>query len=274
MAIISRSKTIFVPINKVGRNYFPYVKELQDKKIKFIDIVSSYYNFLYSQSNVVTVESNCYLTLVDKQGNLFYDNIDIANFRPQYRLGQRNTIERYITLQNCFIEVSELDSPKVVAVTFYWDEGEVRYNKISKTYKETVELLYNSTLDANKSIKIKFPDIRNIAGKRIRSIRLDTMFGSTISPSGYPTWYAGWNTADPTSKYSIYLTLVNGTNILIDQLDTLLLTDLLSVDPIEFNDILINFPDSYIMFEAKYGTNNPSPTGVRSIPLIIEYLED
>lgn len=273
MAIISRSKTIFVPITKVGRNYFPYIKELQDKKIKFIDIVSSYYTFLYSQQNVTTVDNSYYITLIDKQGNLFYDNIDIANFRPQYRLGQRNTIERYITLQNCFIEAPVLDSPKVVAVTFYWDEGEVR-NAATKTYKETVELLFDSTPETNKSVKIKFPDIRTIAGKRIRSIRLDTMFGSSISPSGYPIWSAGWNTADPTSKYSIYLTLINGTNILIDQIDTLLLTDLLSVDPIEFNDILINFPDSYITFEAKYGPNNAVPTGVRSIPLIIEYLED
>lgn len=273
MAIISRSKTIFVPITKVGRNYFPYIKELQDKKIKFIDIVSSYYNYLYTQQEVKTADSDMYITLSDKQGNLFYDNIDIANFRPQYRLGQRNTIERYITLQNCFIEAPALDSPKVVAVTFYWDEGEVR-NAATKTYKETVELLFNSTPETNKSVKLKFPDIRTIAGKRIRSIRLDTTFSSTISPLGYPTWSAGWNTADATSQYSIYLTLVNGTNILIDQIDTLLLTDILSVDPIEFNDILINFPDSYLLFEAKYGVNNTVPTGIRSIPLIIEYLED
>ena len=273
MAVISNSKTIFVPINKVGRNYFPYVKELQDKKIKFIDIVSSYYDFLFAQQEVVTSDSNMFITLSDKQGNLFYDNIDIANFRPQYRLGQRNTIERNLILQNCFIEAPILNSPKVVAVTFYWDENNVKQSN-KKTYKETIELLINPTSSANKNFTIKFPDIRNIAGKRIRSIRAVEVGGSTISPSGYPTWFAGWNTADPQSVYSIYLTLVNGNNVIVDHLDTKLLTDLLSVDPIEFNDILINFPDSYITFEAKYGSNNNIPTDVRSIPLIIEYLED
>lgn len=279
MLTISRSKTIFLKLNKIGRNYLPFIKELETYDVKYIDILPSAINF--DQNNVITtIDNYVYLSLEDKFGNLFYDTINVRNFNPNYYLGQRKFIGKKLVLQNCFVEVPEYidNTPellgKVIAITFYWDEPRFTApDNNKKCYKETVELLLQPSLNRERAVKIKFPDIRTIAGKRIRSIRPAYMFTS-ISPLGYNTIMNGWNIADGTSAMSIYLTLANGANILIDMLDMNALSDNYQLESLNFENILINFPDSYIEVVVKYGQNQNLPTDVRSIPLIIEYMED
>ena len=69
--IISGSKTVLVPINRVGRNYFPYVKELQDRKVKYIDI-SDVRIGISPTETVYSVNYGVFITLADRYGNLFY----------------------------------------------------------------------------------------------------------------------------------------------------------------------------------------------------------
>ena len=280
MLTISRSKTIFLKLNKTGRNYLPFIKELETYDVKFIDILPSAIN--YDNNNVInTIDNYVYLSLEDKFGELFYDTINVRNFNPNYYLGQRKIIGKKLVLQNCFVEVPEYvgntSIPEllgsVIAITFYWDEPRFSSNASGKYYKETVELLLQPSNSRERSVKIKFPDIRTIAGKRIRSIRPAYPYTS-VSPLGYSTIMNGWNVSDGTSAMSIYLTLANGSNILIDMLNMDTLSDNYQLESLNFENILINFPDSFIEVVVKYGNGQTLPTDVRSIPLIIEYMED
>lgn len=267
MQTISRSKTIYVPINKIGRNYLPFVKELQQYPVKFIDIQSSFI-VLGNGSVVKTINNNVYLTLADAAGNLFYDNVDIINFTPDEFLGQRKLINTKLILQNCFISntlIANIGS--IVAITFYWDEPRFAANVTGKKiYKETVELLMNPITTPTARQRINFPDIRNLANKRIRAIRPAYLSQSTVSPLGYKIF-------ERVEEFSVYLTLANGNNILIDNLNLDLMSDINLLDYMSFENILINFPNSYITVVVNY--TEPIPTAeVLSIPLIIEYMED
>lgn len=261
MQRFSRSKTIFLRLSKIGRNYLPFIKELETYNVKFIDILQSYID--YDGVDVIeTLSSGAYLTLADKFDNLFYDQVDIINFNSAYYLGQHKLIDRKLVLQNCFID---LQNPnyigRVVAITFYWDEPQyTNGNNTQKTFKELVELIVLPS--SNKYIRIKFQDIRTIAGKRIRSIRQH--YDNAITPLGYPTL-----PINSVLHFSIYLTLANGNNILVDKLDLTAMYDNYRLLPLEFDNLLVNFPDSYV--EVVVTTALEQTT---SIPLLIEYLED
>lgn len=273
MQVFSRSKTIFVEINKVGRNYLPFIKELEDRDIKYIDILSSYID--YDSNDVVETLSNTslYLTLVDKYGKMFIDNLWLTAFTPGYHLGMRQVIGRRLVLQNCFFENAEQCLiGGVVAITFYWDDTQYSLSAKNATYyKETVELLYKQPNSKEFSLKIKFPDIRTLAGKRIRSIRPAYWAGTATSPLGYPTISAA-----SSIQKSIYLTLANGSNILIDSLDLNALIDVYALEPLVFENILVNFPDCYLELVMKIDEHDTTitPNTIYSIPLIIEYMED
>ena len=272
MQVFSRSKTIFFPISKVGRNYLPFIKELEDAEVKFINIGTSAVNYS-GIGYVQTIDSDLYISLSDRYGNLFYDNAPIRTFSSNYYLGQMQTIGRKIVLQNCFIENPNTNNVgKIVAITFFWDDARFSSKQQGQTYKETVELLLPPEPMREKKVKLKFPDIRTIAGKRIRSIRPAYDY-SSISPLNYKTIINGWNMNDGTGFYSVYLTLANGSTILVDNLDLNKMLDAYKVEPLYFENLLVNFPDSYITFVVKYG-NQTLPEDIRSIPLIIEYLED
>lgn len=271
MQVFSRSKTIFFPISKVGRNYLPFIKELEDAEVKFINIEVSTID--YSGIGIVrTIDSDLYLSLEDRFGNLFYDTVPIRTFSSAYYLGQMQRIDRKIVLQNCFIEnPSTEEIGSIVAISFFWDDSRFASKQQGKTYKETIELLLPPATQTVQTVKLKFPDIRTIAGKRIRSIR-PAYYSTSISPLGYET-INNYNIYDPTQYYSIYLTLANGSTILIDSFDVSKMIDINKTEPLYFENILINFPDSYITVVIKFGESGPFQE-IRSIPLIIEYLED
>lgn len=276
MQKISQSKTIILPINKLGKNYLPYIKDLEVHKIKYIDIHRS---LILNENDelVYSFSTGFYLSIADRFGTIVSDNISTAFFQPTAMLGERVLIDKHISLQNSYVFNSitpvEAGIGQFVTITFYWDEDKFSsYNFNKKTYKETVELLLSPSTSIQRVEKIKFPDIRTFANKRIRSIR-PAWKECSVSPLGYQSINNG--TEEPSSiEYSIYLTLANGNYKLIDHLDLSLLKDTGFIDSISFNDLLVNFPDSYIEVYIDYASVNNLPTEVRSIPMIIEYVED
>ena len=262
--IISGSKTVLVPINKVGRNYFPYIKELQDRKVKFIDI--SDVQFAKSPSKTeLSLYYGVFLTLADKFGNLFYDAVPVENFNStQYFLGVRNLIDRNIILQNCFVE-NTLSSNigKYIAVTFYW-EDEYNYNPNKKCYKQLIEVIVEQ--QSNLYLyKVKFPDVQNLANKRIRSIRQGAWFASLTTPLGFPT-------LNPSSGTTIYMTLANGGNIIFDNLPLKYMREQWTNSQLSFDDVLLNLQDCYLSIAFTQASDIPATAF--SVPLIVEYIEE
>lgn len=264
--IISGSKTVLVPINKVGRNYFPYIKELQDRKVKYIDISDVYYGTAPTITNS-SLHYGVYLTLADKYGNLFYDAVPVENFNStQYFLGVRNFIDRQIILQNCFIENEvAANIGRFVAVTFYWDEEQTQSTK--KCLKQLIEIVIDPSL-ANSQLfyyRVKFPDVQNLANKRIRSIRTASWFATMTTPLGYPT-------INPSTGTTVYMTLAYGRNILFDNLPLKYMREQWTNSQLEFADVLLNMQDCYMSIAFAQASDIPST--VFSVPLIVEYIED
>lgn len=262
--VISGSKTVLVPINRVGRNYFPYIKELQDRKVKYIDISDVYFGKSSSETEA-TIGYGLFLTLVDKYSNLFYDAVPVENFNSiQYFLGVRNNINRQIILQNCFIE-NEVAARvgKFVAVTFYWDDDKTTTDK--KCFKQLIEVVIERSQSSLYIFKVKFPDVQNIANKRIRSIRPAAWVATFTTPLGYPT-------INPSANVTISMTLANGNNILFDNLPIYYMRETWANSQLEFADVLLNMQDCYlsIAFSREYDI----PTTAFSVPLIVEYIEE
>ena len=71
-------------------------------------------------------------------------------------------------------------------------------------------------------------------------------------------------------------TLANGSNILIDSLNLDSLSDVYAIEPLAFENILVNFPDCSLELVMKINENDNTitPDTIYSIPLIIEYMED
>lgn len=261
--VISGSKTVLVPINRVGRNYFPYIKELQDRKVKYIDISNVY----FGKSPSETEESLYYgmfLTLADKYSNLFYDAVPIENFNStQYFLGVRNFIDRQIILQNCFIENEvAANVGKFVAVTFYWDDAKTTTD--NKCFKQLIEVVVEPS-NALYVFKAKFPDIQNIANKRIRSIRTASWFATMTTPLGYPT-------INPSTGTTVYMTLAYGNNIHFDNLPLKYMREQWTNSQLEFADVLLNMQDCYLSIAFNQASDIPATAF--SVPLIVEYIEE
>lgn len=260
--IISGSKTVLVPINRVGRNYFPYVKELQDRKVKYIDI-SDVRIGISPTETVYSVNYGVFITLADRYGNLFYDAVPIENFNaPQYFLGVRNNIDRQIILQNCFIENSNASNVgKYVAVTFYWDDMQMT-NK--KCFKQLIEVVVEPSQVNLFTYKLKFPDVQNLANKRIRSIRTASWYAPMTTPLGYPTI--------DSSGTTIYMTLANGNKIYFDNLPLKYMRENWTNSQLAFSDIVLNMQDCYL--SIAFAQSQDIPVTTFSVPLIVEYIEE
>lgn len=276
---ISGSKTVILPLYKVGRNYFPFIKELEDRTIKYITTTVQYLSYTDDSIFKSTVD-DLYLSLQDREGNIFVDNVNLNYFyNTKYTLGIYTKIDRKLVLQNCFIEVpaklTGRGSYPFAVITFMYDDGRYSQKGFNHKYrKELVEILVNLS-EVNSPFfgfkkQCKFPDLRTIAGKRLKSIRLAN-YTSGTSPLGYPV--LDRNVVDSDITFSLILR--NGSYILFDRLNMEYLTETDALFPLDFENVLCNFPDSSLILESPtLNFNEGYEPGTYSILLIVEYMED
>lgn len=231
---ISGSKTVIVPITQVGRNMLPFVEDLKDKYIKYIDFcpVGSLPN---SSGTAVTASSKHIISLSNKSGNVYdLQDIPLQKFDISLNWGIRPAIMRKLSLQNSYINCTDAgEVGKYAVLVFYYDNPEnSRRNTTTDVAVNAFEVPVKSAVFANQ-----FPDNRTMVGKNFRSL-----YFSPVSLT--PNLNTGFTA---TQMLDLYITLQKGNYAVIDTLPLMCLYGINMVEPLEFANIQFDFTNSFVL---------------------------
>ena len=228
---VSGAQSVIVPIKCIGKNYLPFVEDLKDRVIKYIDIM--YCIPIDGSERVSNIPE--YITLAGKNGYILeFENYPTQNLSYESTQGLRRLIGKKLSLQNSFFINTDPDNVgKSVVVVFWYDEPEYSArNTTNNVSITTVEVPFVS-----KDFKNVFPDNRTIAGKRFRTIAFDRLYGKTPS----------FKDALNNDIYEFgYITLLNGNVAILKDIPVACLVEDLNSDPLEFANIKFDLTNSYI----------------------------
>lgn len=231
---ISGAKTVIVPIVREGKNFLPFIEDLKNKTIKYIDFcpVSS---LPYTSDTPVTDSSKYLVTLTSRSGNT-YDMQDVPMEKYDLTLnwGIRPAIMREISLQNSYLlctDPSEIG--KFAVLVFYYDYPD--YSRRNTTIDVSINGFEVPIIKAVQPNQL--PDNRTMVNKRFRSL-----FFTPVALT--PTMKTG---IDYTECKDFYLTLNKGNYAIIDTLPLMCLYGVNMVEPLEFSNIIFDFTNSYIL---------------------------
>lgn len=220
---------------KEGRNYLPYVSDLKDRTIKYIDIMQEIYTpddeFLNAQP------SDMALSLVKKgTSDLVYDNVSAVEFCPKINNGKRVLVGFVLDLEKSFINVSSYSAGEGTFIVFYYedDKGVATHtdNKIPMKRTTSVVKLTNGR-------QSYFSENRTINGKHFLGI--------------YPSFsrFSQAGEVSPISEYFwdvLFVNLVRGSDIFVRNvpLYCLLRDDSNYEGHIVFDGVQIDFTNSFL----------------------------
>lgn len=231
---LSGAQAVLVPITKTGKNYFPFVENLRNRYIKYIDAVPTQY-LPETATTGVTNFINCFVSIADKVGNaIVMRDLPLSRFDYTETYGQRQPIAREISMQNSYITVSDASLVgQSILLVFWFDLPE--YSARNTTDSILVDGL--SIPITTAVYKNQLPDSLTMSGKRFRSI--------LFQPVGYtPDYATGVNYTD--SK-NLYLTLRKGSYNVLENVPLCLLYQMWQVDKIQFANMVFDFQSSYII---------------------------
>lgn len=231
---ISATKTVIVPIVTVGKNYLPFVEDLKDKYIKYIDFcpVTS---LPYTSDTPVADSSKYIVSLASRSGNQFdIQDIPMQKFDLTLNWGIRPAIMRELSLQNSYLLCTDAaEIGKFALLVFYYDYPE--YSRRNTTIDVSVNGFEVPIIKASQPNQL--PDNRTMVGKRFRSV-----FFTPVALT--PTMATG---ISYTESKDFYLTLCKRNFSIIDTLPLMCLYAVNMVEPLEFSNIVFDFTNSYIL---------------------------
>lgn len=231
---LSGAKAVIVPIKQVGKNYLPFVEDLRNRYIKYIDAVATDHLPETSMSGVNAFTSMS-ITIADKIGNMAVMRdlpLDRLNYETTY--GVRQPIGREMSMQNSYITVTNSSMVgKGILLVFWYDLPE--YSKKNTTDETIVDGL---TIPITTSVfKNQLPDSMTMASKRFRSILWQPV-GIT------PDFQTGVSYTD---GKNLYLTLRKGSYNVVENVPLALLYQMWQADKIQFANMIFDFQSSYII---------------------------
>lgn len=232
---ISGAKMVLVPIRQTGANYFPFVEDLKNRYIKFIDFHPSQY---LPDESVAGVDASfalgsMYVTLANETGNkLLYNRAPLENFNYITTKGVREAIGAKLSLQNCYIEcLDPAQVGKMVAMVFYYDLP--TFSARNRTDRVMMDSL--SIPITTGSFYNQFPESERMTGKRFREI----LFSPCLTTPEYQTGVS-------TGAENLYVTLHKGSYNVVENLPLSVLYQVDKLERIEFANIIFDFQSSYL----------------------------
>lgn len=230
---LSGAKAVTVPIRKMGNNPLPFIEDLRNRYIKYIDFYPVQY-LPDTQEAGCTTDDGMFLTLSDVTGNGYLVK-DMPFFRFNYAktTGNRQPICAKISLQNSMIVCqNEEVVGTMVLLIFWYDLPEFsRQNKTDMTITDSLTVPITSHLRHNT-----LPDEERMALRRFRRILLGT-------PSVTPDYGTGMTEEQ---LKNMYITLRKGTYNVIENLPIWLLYQLRMMEKSEFANIVFDFQSSFL----------------------------
>ena len=230
---LSGAKAVFVPIRQMGKNVLPYVEDLKDRYIKYVD----FYPVTYLPG---TTETGCsssadmFLTLQTQQGNEYLVNgMPLERFDYSVTTGLRQAVCAKVGMQSSFITCENAGMVGTVALLVFWyDLPEYsRSNKSETVFTDSLTIPLTTAVGHNV-----FPDEERMANKRFRRLLLGT---PSITPE-----YAQCLTL--AQLQNVYITLRKGSYNVIENLPIVYLYQIQAYEKAEFANIIFDFLNSYL----------------------------
>lgn len=231
---ISGAKLVLVPIRQVGKNYFPYVEDLKNRYIKYIDFHPAQYLPGTTDTGVTyTSEGDFYVTLANEIGNkLLFNRMPLEDFAYIQTNGVRTPIGAKLSMQNCYVECTDSSYVgQTMALVFYYDLPQFSARNCtdilitdSVSVPITTATFYNS-----------FPDEERMAGKRFRFVNFSP---TNTTPENQPGLISNQN--------DCYLTLRKGSYNVLENVPLTVLYQVTKLEKLEFANIIFDLQSSYI----------------------------
>lgn len=230
---LSGAQLVLVPITKVGCNQFPYVENLRNRIIKYVDFYGATYLPDTTETGV-TSTTNMFVTLANEYGNEeFIKNLPLERFNYTQTQGIRQQVGRKISLQNSYVFCQASGNVgKVAAFVVWYDLPEYSArNHTDNIVTDSITVPLTTAVRYNQ-----FPDSDRMSNKRFRRI---LVAAPTLTPD-YQTGIAYANLAN------LYVTLRKGSYAICQNLPIMYLYQINMLQKTEFQNILFDFQSSYI----------------------------
>lgn len=234
MERVSASKSVFLTIDHVGKNYLPLVEDLKGKNIMYMDIVPMQ-SIPYNTTLSGFTSMNAVVSLADKIGNAMpIKEIPAKRFSIADNGGNRLPIMQSISLPNSYIDIIDPNDVGKVVVFVFWYQQNL-YSASDTTATTQIDSIETNiiTID-NRNL---MPDLRALAGKRFRKL-------SFVAPAYSRAGIAG---VTLTEAENIYISLYKGNYAVVDLLPLLELYDLYQLDDICWKNIQFDLNNSFVI---------------------------
>lgn len=230
---LSGAQLVLVPIQRLGRNYFPFVENINRRIIKYIDFAPAQY-LPDTDKTGTTSTDNMYITVLDAVGNSeIQRNLPLERLNYKQTLGIRNPLFSKINLEASYVDCQNENMVGTTAAFVFW------YDLPEYSSRNTTDTLITDSVSIPLVTYIRynqFPDSDRMVGKRFRRLLLS-------APSVTPDLHTGI-TLEQTQN--IYLTLRKGSYCIVDNLPLSLLYQLQMLTKTEFQNIIFDFQASYL----------------------------
>ncbi len=230
---LSGAQLVLVPIQRIGRNYLPFVENLNRRIIKYVDFAPAQY-LPDTTATGTTSTDNMYITIFDEYGNTeLQRNLPMERINYKDTLGIRNPIFNRVRLDASYIDCQNEDMVGTTAALVFWYDLP-EYSKANST--DTL-IIDSVSVPLTTSIRYNlFPDSDRMVGKRFRRILLS-------APRTTPDLHTG---VEEAQLQNIYLTLRKGSYCIAENLPISLLYQLQMLQKTEFQNIIFDFHSSYL----------------------------
>ena len=230
---LSGAQLVLVPIQRKGRNYLPFVENLNRRIIKYVDFAPAQY-LPDTTATGTTSTDNMYITIFDEYGNTeLQSNLPMERINYKDTLGIRNPIFNRVRLDASYIDCKNEDMVGTTAALVFWYDLP-EYSKANSTDTLIIDSV-SVPLTTSSGYNL-FPDSDRMVGKRFRRILLS-------APSVTPDLHTG---VAETQLQNIYLTLRKGSYCIAENLPISLLYQLQMLQKTEFQNIIFDFHSSYL----------------------------
>lgn len=229
-----------------GQNYFPYIAELKDRVIKYIDIFCAMDSTAYDVDGE-SMDANPYsstLSLRKKDTvNLVVDNVSCVEYCPMLQNGKRKFVGYKIDLEKSYISTASDDAGANMFVVFYYEDEKPNAVTNPKNFK-----ISTSGVNLGVGTTNFFEDNRTLADKRFTQIYPSF---STFTQKGEQAILS------PNEWGSMFVNLVKDNNIFVKNVPLSLLMTGSSFwyGHIVFDGVQIDFTRSYLQACASKQAN-------------------
>ncbi len=254
---LSGAQLVLVPITKVGRNFFPYVENLNRRVIKYIDFVQTTALPETTDDGLGLTADDVFVGIMNEYGTEYlHRDLPLARLDYTITAGVRQPIFKKISMKTSYIDVKNAAYVgKTAAFVFWYDLPEFSQRNMSDTLiTDSISIPITNVIRYNA-----MPDIERMVGKRFRRIL-------GFVPSVTPELQTGVNFAE---YVGLFVTLRKGSYNVWENVPVLLLMQLYQVYKMELANIIFDLQSSYITVGGG-GTADPSIIG-KSVFLNVQY---